>query len=1454
LLVLFCAPAWAGNVIFYAPLDAGPDASYAAGEPAAMPAGDVLLRVLPIRSEKGVVGAAAWVDSGRFSYPAGANFRADQGAIALWVRPNWPGTDASHYHVLFSADGWGMIYKYTDQTYLTFGVRDEKGVYSYGATADIQSWRPGEWRHVVGAWSLRERFRRIYIDGKKVCDAALDGVAGPPASLTIGAYGTRYALDGLVDEVYVFDAPLSDAEVAAGYERGRQGQRCWGVPRTEVPAAAPGNLPATPVHKPPAFVNWSIEGACQRDNGSRGEICLNGFWRYQAAAPAKPPAATWLYRKAPWSDAEFQVYDDKKQPLKPPEARRCWAQREIKVPASWKGRRIVLRLEGARGVAQVYLDGGFRGAQIAMEPVDLDLTDPLRDGGPHTLTVLSEGISDDVWLRSGPEKQVVEDLAIESSTRKKTLRLLAKVENRSTLQEEVRAVAVISNDPAGAKVVKRITGEKPVKCDPKALRSLELVDNLSGLALWTPESPALYWLSLELRDSQDKLLDRTLPVRFGVREFWIEGGDFILNGRPIRLRGHSNVPLHTLSGNGSEPFIRAFFSAMKALDLNSFYTMWAYFYALKDVGVGLDKVLDIADEMGIMAMPDLTNPIHFDGAWEEAFIREHYKARITNLVKRYRYHPSVVMWLAGGGLAHTYDFCPARMDGSFRPDRAIEEIGKAASLAYEGTSMVRRADPTRPVFYHSSGNYGPAWTTMAYLGFDVELQEREDWPLAWARRRHKPVMVTEFGFPVVLSWHKLKRPSPTLKEVYESDPLFVEYAAMYFGDDAYRWETRECAQAYGPPPNLSVLRSQSPAMSRTKALFARNGLRAWRAYGISFQLHAEMASCFETTKVACDPNLDPRRPGGTTDKTELAVEDATRPTELGVAVRDACSPLLACIGGPGRDFTSKDHAFYPGEQVRKQLVVVNDTSSPAEAQIAWTLEDARGEALFAGQVRAQLDPGEIAVNKYPLEFALPETDQRVGLTLKMDTYFGNGQHSSDALPIQVFPRPKAPAAERNRRLVLLDPLGDTEKLLRSGGYKFDSVRKEGALSSPVESLALIGRSALVRSDAASVLNGLRLDEAVRRGLNVLVFEQPSSDLMGLRLRETSPRHVFIRAAGHPVLAGLRPEDFHDWSGESNLLAGYPDPGPPPKGVNEYPEHFWRWGNRGCVATNVIEKPQRGVFRPLLDCGFDLFETPLVEFLVGRGRVVFCQLDVTNRYATDPVARRLADNLIAYLSETPPPAPSCAFAGDGEDKAMLETLGLPVHEFRTADAENACPLVIVGKASEQAWPEIVRYVRNGAWAVCLAGQGQGPPSGLLDGVQGEQVSFFKAALPPAGGAGESPFLGVSPADLFLRGFRPATAFRDLPSSAEATEPAVLTSLPLGQGRIILCGLPIRNAGSKDAWQTMKLRRILTIIAANAGVSSNLGPRLTAAPEAQDTARSELYPEPLPNFDPYRYWRW
>jgi len=60
-------------------------------------------------------------------------------------------------------------------------------------------------------------------------------------------------------------------------------------------------------------------------------------------------------------------------------------------------------------------------------------------------------------------------------------------------------------------------------------------------------------------------------------------------------------------------------------------------------------------------------------------------------------------------------------------------------------------------------------------------------------------------------------------------------------------------------------------------------------------------------------------------------------------------PLCAYIGGAAPHFTEKGHVFRPGETVRKQLVILNDTREAATCKYVWSCAaiDAQGKGEIA---------------------------------------------------------------------------------------------------------------------------------------------------------------------------------------------------------------------------------------------------------------------------------------------------------------------------------------------------------------------------------------------------------------------------------------------------------------------------------------------------------------------------
>jgi hypothetical protein len=65
----------------------------------------------------------------------------------------------------------------------------------------------------------------------------------------------------------------------------------------------------------------------------------------------------------------------------------------------------------------------------------------------------------------------------------------------------------------------------------------------------------------------------------------------------------------------------------------------------------------------------------------------------------------------------------------------------------------------------------------------------------------------------------------------------------------------------------------------------------------------------------------------------------------------------------------------------------------------------------------------------------------------------------------------------------------------------------------------------------------------------------------------------------------------------------------------------RCGNWGSVASALIEKPGRGNFLPIVDGGYSLQYSPLMECREGSGVMILCQLDVTGRTEDDPAAQQ-----------------------------------------------------------------------------------------------------------------------------------------------------------------------------------------------------------------------------------------
>jgi beta-galactosidase len=370
--------------------------------------------------------------------------------------------------------------------------------------------------------------------------------------------------------------------------------------------------------------------------------------------------------------------------------------------------------------------------------------------------------------------------------------------------------------------------------------------------------------------------------------------------------------------------------------------------------------------------------------------------------------------------------------------------------------------------------------------------------------------------------------------------------------------------------------------------------------------------------------------------------------------------------------------------------------------------------------------------------------------LRATVRFGDGETQQDSFTVHVLPSPPHPPG--GAKVALLDPRGETAKLLARLGVRCEAVDAKADLSG--YDVLIVGKGALTPDGTGPDVG------RVRDGLKVLVFEQTAQVLeerFGFRVAEYGLRQVFRRVPDHPGLAGLDADHLRDWHGEATLLPPRltytlrPRYGPTVRWCGLEVTRAWRCGCRGNVASVLIEKPARGDFLTILEGGYGLQYSPLLEYREGKGVVLFCQMDVTGRTETDPAADTLVSNLVRYVSAWKPrPRRQTLYVGDPAGKRHLEAAGLsPGGYTKGALAPNRVLIVGPGGGRELSADAaaLARWLKAGGHLLALGLDGAEANAFLPFRIDVKKREHIAAYFEPPGM--DSLLAGVGPADVHNR---------------------------------------------------------------------------------------------------------
>ena len=349
-------------------------------------------------------------------------------------------------------------------------------------------------------------------------------------------------------------------------------------------------------------------------------------------------------------------------------------RRTFKVPADWKGRRVVLCCEGVISFYYVWVNGKLLGYnQGSKTAAEWDITDVLNEG--ENVVALEvyrwssgaylecqdmwrlSGIERDVYLYSTP-KQYIADYKLNASLEKEKYK-----DGIFGLEVTVEGHSVISGATSIAYTLKD-ADDKAVLQDAIRIKSRGLSNfitfdekNIPDVKAWSAEHPHLYTLILELKDEQGKVTELT-GCEVGFRTSEIKDGRFCINGVPVLVRGTNRHEHSQLGRTVSKELMELDIKLMKQHNINmvrnSHYPTHPYWYQLCD-RYGLYMI----DEANIESHGMGYGPASLakDSTWLTA-----HMDRTHRMYERSKNHPAIVIWSlgneAGNGInfERTYDW------------------------------------------------------------------------------------------------------------------------------------------------------------------------------------------------------------------------------------------------------------------------------------------------------------------------------------------------------------------------------------------------------------------------------------------------------------------------------------------------------------------------------------------------------------------------------------------------------------------------------------------------------------------------------------------------------------------------------------------------------------------------------------------------------------------------------
>ena len=215
-------------------------------------------------------------------------------------------------------------------------------------------------------------------------------------------------------------------------------------------------------------------------------------------------------------------------------------RRWVEVPADWNGQQIIAHFGSVPGCFYLWVNGKFVGySEDSKLEAEFDLTPYVKPGQKNLIAIhemrwcdgsyledqdffRNFGISRDSWLYARSKKYHIDDLRVTPS-----------LKNKFTDGE----LHVKLNKPKGVKYTANL-----LDADGQCVYAMDVASHdeftieVEKVKTWSAETPNLYQLVIFVLDQKNKAVE-TIRQQVGFRQVEIIGGQLLVNGQPILIKG-----------------------------------------------------------------------------------------------------------------------------------------------------------------------------------------------------------------------------------------------------------------------------------------------------------------------------------------------------------------------------------------------------------------------------------------------------------------------------------------------------------------------------------------------------------------------------------------------------------------------------------------------------------------------------------------------------------------------------------------------------------------------------------------------------------------------------------------------------------------------------------------------------------------------------------------------------